>query len=118
MNSSKISEMLSHCSIAVCHTDSDRPVIVLSVALDKVLADRPADCQMQTDMEPVARDMLADSMDYMGKFAEPADTLAAAVIHDQTLDSVERWANYSTVDLVAVDDLDCQISDSYRLDGH
>lgn len=72
---------------------------------------------MQMDMEPVERDMLADSMDYMGNFVEPPDILVAAVIHDQTLDSAERWANYSTVGLVAVDDLDCQISDSYRSDG-
>lgn len=37
---------------------------------------------------------------------------------DQTSDLVERWANYSMVGSIVVDDLDCRTPDSDRRVGH
>lgn len=51
-----------------------------------------------------------DFVDIVGNFVEPDRSVVVEMRCDQKLDSVEILANYSTVDSLAVDDLDCQIS--------
>lgn len=71
----------------------------------------------EMDLHRFQVDCFVDFVDIVDNFAVRDRSVVVAICHDQTLDLAERLVNYSMVDLLAVDDSDCQIFDSDRFHG-